>query len=54
MCEAVLQVFDFVSLKRTSIKRGHVIHSCCVYACVCESACVYYIKLMNTEQMALK
>ncbi len=51
MCEAVLQAFDFVSLIRTSMKRGHV-HSCCV--CVCVRARVYYMKLMNIEQMALK
>lgn len=46
MCEAVLQAFDFVALKHTSMKRGHKTHSWCVgvYASVGvhECMCVLY------------
>ena len=54
MCEAVVQAFDSVSLILTSMKDGHVHSCCCVCVCVCVSVglCVYYIKLMNEEQMA--
>lgn len=40
MCEAVLQAFDFVALKRTSMKRGHKTHSWCVCACVGVHECM--------------